>query len=325
VKYRTLGTNGLEVSALGLGCMGMSAFYGPSDQAESLATLRRALEIGVTFWDTSDMYGVGANEELIAKVLAGHRGQVQLATKFAIRTIDGKRKVDNSPAWIRQAIDASLRRLGTDNVDLYYLHRRDPQVPIEETVGVMAELVTAGKVRHLGLSEVNGETLRRAHAVHPIAAVQSEWSLWTRGLEREVVPVARELGVGLVPYSPLGRGALTGALDVDSLAPDDFRRSNPRFIPGNLDRNATLVEAVAKVAGQIGCTPAQAALAWLLAQGEDVVPIPGTRKVSRLEENAAAAELVLTAEQVAALAAAIPPEQVAGDRYVDAGMAEVNL
>jgi aryl-alcohol dehydrogenase-like predicted oxidoreductase len=325
MKHRTLGTNGLEVSALGLGCMGMSAFYGPSDEAESLATLRRALELGVTFWDTSDMYGFGHNETLLAGLLADHRDEVQLATKFGIRAVDGRRSIDNSPEWIRQAIDASLRRLGTDHVDLYYMHRRNPDVPIEETVGVMAELVAAGKVRHLGLSEINGDTLRKAQAVHPIVAVQHEWSLWTRDLEEDVVPVARELGVGLVPYSPLGRGALTGSFDVNSLAPDDFRRNNPRFAAGNFDQNAALVDAVAKVAGQIGCTPAQAALAWLLAQGPDVVPIPGTRKIHRLEENAAAADVELSPAQVEALSAAIPPEAIAGERYESTGMAGVNL
>jgi aryl-alcohol dehydrogenase-like predicted oxidoreductase len=325
VKHRTLGTNGLEVSALGLGCMGMSAFYGPSDEADSLATLRRALEIGVTFWDTSDMYGFGHNETLLSQVLAEHRDEVQLATKFGITDQNGQRVIENSPEWIRQAIDKSLQRLGTDHVDLYYMHRRNPDVPIEETVGAMAELVTAGKVRHLGLSEVNGETLRKAHAVHPIAAVQSEWSLWTRDLERDVVPVARELGVGLVPYSPLGRGVLTGNLDMSGLAEDDFRRNNPRFAEDNLDKNSLLVAAVVEVAREIGCAPAQAALAWLLAQGDDVVPIPGTRKIARLEENSAAADVTLTPEQVKALADAIPPEQVAGQRYPEAGMAGVNL
>ncbi|GAA3389865.1 aldo/keto reductase [Cryptosporangium minutisporangium] len=327
MKHRMLGRDGLEVSTLGLGCMGMSAFYGASDEAESVATLRRAIELGVTFWDTSDMYGFGANERLLATVLAEHRDAVQLATKFGITTdADGSRRVRNDPEWIRQAIDASLQRLGTDHVDLYYLHRRDPAVPIEEAVGAMASLVAEGKVRYLGLSEVNGETLRRAQAVHPIAAVQSEWSLWTRDLEDDVVPVARELGVGLVPYSPLGRGALTGAVtSLDQLAPDDFRRSNPRFADGNLDRNAVLVRAVADVAKEIGCTPAQAALAWLLAQGDDVVPIPGTRKVHRLGENAAAADLVLTPAQVEALSHAVPREAVAGQRYDARGMAGVNL
>ncbi|MFG1923784.1 aldo/keto reductase [Cryptosporangium sp. NPDC048952] len=320
MKHRVLGRNGLEVSAIGLGCMGMSHAYGPSDEAESLATLHRARELGVTFWDTSDLYGWGENEKLLAKM---PRDGIQLATKFGIsRDADGNRVIRNEPAYIRDSIDASLHRLGTDHVDLYYMHRRNPDVPIEDVVGTMADLIDVGKVRFLGLSEVNGETLRRAHAVHPIAAVQQEWSLWTRDLEDDLVPVARELGVGLVPYSPLGRGALTGALtSLDDLAPDDFRRTNPRFADGNLDRNAALVEAVGRVAEEVGCTPAQAALAWLLAQGESVVPIPGTRKISRLEENTAALDVELTAEHLAALEAAVPAAAVAGARYDDAGMA----
>jgi aryl-alcohol dehydrogenase-like predicted oxidoreductase len=328
MKQRTLGgkNGGLQVSALGLGCMGMSAFYGPSDEQVSRDTLDRAIELGVTFWDTSDMYGFGHNETLVGDALAGRRDPIQLATKFAIRIDDdGNRMIDNTPEWIRQACDASLARLRTDHIDLYYMHRRNPAVPIEESVGAMAELVTAGKVRHLGLSEVGAQTLRAAHSVHPITAVQTEWSLWSREIEDEVVPTCRELGIGIVPYSPLGRGALTGALtSLDDLAPDDFRRNNPRFAGGNLDKNAALVAAVGAVADDIGCTPAQAALAWLLAQGEDVAPIPGTRRVARLEENTAAAEIALGAAQVEALSDAVPRDAVAGERYDSGSMASLN-
>jgi aryl-alcohol dehydrogenase-like predicted oxidoreductase len=324
MKQRTLGAGGLQVSALGLGCMGMSAFYGPTDETDNRATLDRALELGVTFWDTADMYGFGRNETLVGSALTGRRDWVELATKFANRVdADGKRFVDNSPEWIRQACDDSLSRLGTDYIDLYYMHRRNSDVPVEDSVGAMAELVTAGKVRHLGLSEISAETLRAAHAIHPIAAVQTEWSLWSRDIEDEIVPTCNELGIGIVPYSPLGRGALTGAFaSVDELAADDFRRNNPRF--ANLDKNAVLIAAVGQVAKEIGCTPAQAALGWLLAQGENVVPIPGTRKVSRLEENVASADLTLSAEQVQALTDAIPRDAVAGERYESGGMAGLN-
>jgi aryl-alcohol dehydrogenase-like predicted oxidoreductase len=313
VKQRQL--RDLTVSAIGLGCMGMSEFYGPSDEDESIATIHRALEIGVTFLDTSDLYGSGHNEELVGRAIAGRRDDVQLATKFAIRRENGRRRVDNSPDWIREACEGSLRRLGVERIDLYYMHRRNPEVPIEESVGAMAELVTAGKVAHLGLSEVNAETLRAANSVHPIAALQSEWSLFTRELEREIVPTARELGTGIVPYSPLGRGELTGAVEIT--ADDDFRRSSPRFQGENRERNLQLVDRLREIAGDVGCTPGQLALAWLLHQGDDVAPIPGTRHPGRADENAAAAEIELTDERLAALDEVFPPGATAGDRYAD--------
>src|SRR3954470_5879759 len=293
LEQRNLGA--LTVPALGLGCMGMSFAYGPGDDDESTRDIHRALELGVTFLDTADIYGAGANEELVGRAIAGRRDDFVLATKFANRTdADSNRFVDNSPEWIRRAVDDSLRRLNTDFIDLYYMHRRNPDVPIEESVGAMAELVQAGKVRHLGLSEVNAETLRAAAAVHPISALQSEWSLFTRGLEAEIVPAARELGIGVVPYSPLGRGLLAGALtSTESLAPDDFRRNHPRWTGENLEHNLQLVARVREVAERADCTPVQLALAWLLAQGDDVVPIPGTKHVRYLEENVAAAGIEL--------------------------------
>jgi aryl-alcohol dehydrogenase-like predicted oxidoreductase len=318
MKQRKLG--GLTVPAVGLGCMGMSEFYGPSDEDESIATIRRALDLGVTFLDTADMYGLGHNEELVGKAIAGRRDEVQLATKFANRREDGRRWVDNSPEWIREACDASLRRLGVERMDLYYMHRRDPGVPIEESVGAMAELVAQGKVAHLGLSEVSPETLRAANAVHPITALQSEWSLFTRELEREIVPTARELGVGIVPYSPLGRGELTGALEIT--ADEDFRAASPRFQGENRERNLERVRRAEQIADEVGSTPAQLALAWLLHQGDDVVPIPGTRRISRLQENAAAVDIALSDEQLAALDGVFPPGATAGERYADMSTVE---
>jgi aryl-alcohol dehydrogenase-like predicted oxidoreductase len=302
------------VSALGLGCMGMSFAYGTADRGEAIATLHRALDLGVTFLDTADMYGGGDNEELLATVLADRRDDVTLATKFGILTGEDGYPigVDGSPAYVRRACDASLRRLGVDHIDLYYLHRPDPEVPIEDTVDAMAELVAAGKVRHLGLSESSAETIRRAAAVHPIAAVQSEWSVFSRDIERAVLPACRELGIGLVPYSPLGRGLLTGTLPTE-FADDDFRRTLPRFQRENLERNLETVGAVRETAAAHGATPGQVALAWLLAQGTDVVPIPGTKRVRYLEENVGALDVTLTPADHARLDALRP----AGDRYPD--------
>lgn len=325
VDKRKLGE--LEVSALGLGCMGMSETYGPADDTESIGVVHRALELGVTFLDTADVYGQGHNEKLVGRAIAGRRDQVVVATKFGIRRVvgGGVVEVDGSPEYVRTAIDASLGRLGVDTIDLYYLHRRDPDVPIEDTVGAMAELVTAGKVRHLGLSEVNADTLRAAHAVHPITALQSEFSLFNRAFADAVLPVARELGVGVVPYSPVGRGLLTGDLDtLRNLPEGDFRRGLPQFQGENLDRNIALAELVYAIATTLGVTPAQVALAWLLAQDEHLVPIPGTKRVRYLEENAGAAAVRLTAGQLAEITSAVPADAVAGDRYTPAGLAAVN-
>jgi len=315
------------VSAIGLGCMGMSEFYGASDDATSINVLHHAIDIGEAFWDTADMYGTGRNEQLVGRALRGRREQVVLATKFALqRAPDGSFiGISGRPEYVRSACDASLRRLGVDYIDLYYQHRVDPQVPIEDTVGAMAELVEAGKVLHLGLSEASGATLRRAAAIHPIAALQSEWSLWSRDIEMDVVPACRELGVGLVAYSPLGRGFLTGAIrSIDDLAADDWRRTNPRFEGANFERNLSLVARIERLAADKGCTPAQLALAWVLAQGRDVVPIPGTRSRTRLEENADAVAVVLTADELAAIDELIPSDMAAGTRYPASGMALIN-
>ncbi len=326
---RSLGQDGTTVSAIGLGCMGMSEFYGPRDDAQSLDTLAAALEHGIDFLDTADMYGSGHNEELVGRFLKGRRDQVVLATKFGIVREPGVagRRVDNSPAYIRAAADASLKRLGTEIIDLYYMHRRNPDVPVEESVGAMAGLVQAGKVRQIGLSEVSAETLRRAHAVHPIAAVQSEYSLWTRDPERSgVLEACRDLGTTFVAYSPLGRAFLAGAVtDTSSLAADDFRRVNPRFAEDALGQNRLLVEALGDFASDLDARPAQVALAWLLAKRGHVVPIPGTKRRAYLAENAAAAAIRLTAEQVAALDALFAPEAIAGTRYNEEGMRGVGL
>jgi aryl-alcohol dehydrogenase-like predicted oxidoreductase len=313
---RRLGA-GLEVSAEGLGCMGMSQSYGPADEADSLATIRRALELGVRFLDTADVYGDGHNESLLAKAIAGRREEVVLATKFSLsRKPEGGMAIDGRPENVRRCCEASLRRLGTDRIDLYYQHRVDPTVPIEETVGAMAELVQAGKVGYLGLSEASAQTLRRASAVHPIAALQSEWSLWTRDLEAEVVGVARELGIGIVPFSPLGRGFLTGAIrSPDDFGPDDFRRSSPRFSGANFARNLELVDEVRRLAEEKGVTAGQLALAWVLAQGPDVVPIPGTKRRQYLEENVGAVAIELDAADLQRLEALVPPGAAAGARY----------
>lgn len=320
---RALGRSGLTVSALGLGCMGMSEFYGATDDAQSLATLERALDLGVTHFDTADMYGSGHNEELLARFLAGRRDRVVLATKFGIVRKPGEyaRSIDTRPAYVRAACEASLRRLGVECIDLYYAHRLNREVPVEETVGAMAELVRQGKVRALGLCEVSPATLRRAQSVHPIAAVQSEYSLWTRDPEDGVLAACRQGGTALVAYSPLGRGLLTGAISsTAALADDDFRRLSPRFQSGNLEANLKLVQAVKDLAAAKGGSPGQVALAWLLAQGPDILPIPGTKRIAYLEDNVAATALALSADELAALSAALPPGAAAGNRYPDEGM-----
>lgn len=328
MQTRELGQQGLEVSALGLGCMGMSDFYGGRDDAESVATINRALDLGVTFLDTADMYGVGANEELVGRVVRTRREWVVVATKFGnVRASDGRHLgVNGHPDYVRQACDASLKRLGLDVIDLYYQHRVDPTVPIEDTVGAMAELVTAGKVRYLGLSEAAPETIRRAHAVHPISALQTEYSLWSRDVEAEILPVVRELGIGFVPYSPLGRGFLTGQFaKPEDLAEGDSRRLHPRFQGAAFAKNLELVAAVKALANAKGCSPAQLALAWVLAQGDDVVPIPGTKRRTYLEDNLGALDVVLDAGDLARIDTVLPPGSANGMRYPEASMAAVNL
>ena len=327
MRTRTLG--GLTVPAQGLGCMGMSEFYGTGDQQEAERTIHRALDLGITFLDTADMYGPFTNELLVGKAIAGRRDEVQLATKFGNeRREDGSRVgINGSPDYVRRAIDASLQRLGVDHVDLYYQHRVDRSVPVEETWGALAEVVRAGKVRHVGISEAAPETIRRAHAVHPVTALQTEWSLWTRDVEDNgVLATVRELGIGFVAYSPIGRGFLSGEIrSLDDLAPDDFRRNNPRFQGENFAKNLELVDKVREIATEKGVTATQLALAWVLAKGEDVVPIPGTKRTEYLEENAAAADVALTQEQLDRLDAALPPGAVVGDRYPAGSMQTVEL
>ena len=329
MKQRRLGNSGLRVSALGLGCMGMSIAYGPADETEARRALDRAGELGVTLLDTADAYGRGANEELLGGWLRGReRDRVVLATKFGLRHDAASGRVgdvDTSPQYVPVACDASLRRLGVDHIDLYYAHRRDPEVPIEDTVGAMAALVEAGKVRYLGLSEVSAATLRRAHAVHPVAAVQLEYSLFTRDVvEGEMLDTCRELDIAVVAYSPLGRGMLTGTVSSRSdLTQDDNRLRWPRFSAENIGPNLELVHVVGELAAKIGCTPGQAALGWLLAQGDDIIPIPGTKRVRYLEENAAAVELTLTAEQIGQLRQAVPSTAIAGERYPEQALRRV--
>jgi aryl-alcohol dehydrogenase-like predicted oxidoreductase len=328
MKTRRLGTQGLIVSAQGLGCMGMSDFYGERDEAESVATVHRALELGVNFLDTADMYGPFTNEQLVGKALQGKRDNVVLATKFGIQRSDDPafRGINGRPEYVKQACDASLQRLGMSHIDLYYQHRVDQSVPIEETVGAMSELVQSGKVRFLGLSEAGPQTIRRAHAVHPISAVQTEYSLWSRDPEDDILPAVRELGIGFVAYSPLGRGFLTGQIkSFDDLDADDYRRESPRFQGENFDKNLQLVERIGDIAREKGITPAQLALAWVLAQGEDIVPIPGTKRRKYLEENIAGTDVELTAEDLSRIDELMPQGAASGGRYPEEMMKFVNI
>lgn len=327
MEKRRLGTQGLQVSCLGLGCMGMSEFYGGRDDKTSQATIERALQLGVDFFDTADMYGVGKNEEFVGRVLRPYREQVVVATKFGnVRAADGRSLgVNGRPEYVRSACDASLARLGVDVIDLYYQHRVDPDVPVEETVGAMSDLVAAGKVRWLGLSEAGANTIRRAHAVHPISALQTEYSLWSREVEAEILPTCRELGVGFVAYSPLGRGFLTARIErVETLEADDYRRHSPRFAQNNIEHNLRLVARLQDLAAAKGVTAAQMALAWVLAQGQDIVPIPGTKRVHYLEENLAAADMTLASDELAALSRIFAIGAASGDRYTPEGMKRVN-
>ena len=330
MQSRKLGTQGLEVSAIGLGCMGLSVGYGASlEEAAAIKLIERAVELGVTFFDTAEMYGPFTNEALVGKALRPARDRVVIATKFGFKIEPGERRpggVDSRPEHIREVCDASLQRLGVETIDLLYQHRVDPAVPIEDVAGTVGDLVKAGKVRFFGLSEAGAETIRRAHQVHPVSAVQSEYSLWSRDVEQAVLPTCRELGVGLVPYSPLGRGFLAGAGNsLDQLAPDDFRRSMPRWQPDVIDKNRSLVETLTALARGKGRTPAQLALAWLLHQGQDIAPIPGTTKIHRLEENLGAAEIHLSADELAEIERAVPETAVEGGRYDERGMAMLNL
>jgi aryl-alcohol dehydrogenase-like predicted oxidoreductase len=328
LPHRALGRNGLNVSALGLGCMGMSEFYGAADDAESIAVIHRALDSGVNFLDTADMYGTGRNEQLVGRAISDRRDRVILATKFGnMRGPNGEfLGVNGRPEYVRQACDASLQRLGIDHIDLYYQHRVDPNTPIEDTIGAMAELVTAGKVRHLGMSEAAPATLRRAAKVHPIAALQTEYSLWSRDPEDEILATCRELGIGFVAYSPLGRGFLTGRFQSPADIPaDDWRSRHPRFQGENFTRNLQLADTVKTIATELGCTPSQLALAWVLAQGNDIVPIPGTKRLNYLEENLGAATVQLTPETLNRIHRAFPPNATAGTRYHEQGMKAINL